>query len=135
MKTFHQFAVIAIAGASFALSSCSTGGSPPSDFLRNYKQLDAGYGTDGVATTLLGDVGSARVAVAPDGAAVTVTRRNKVVLAHRWTSEGELDASFSADGVRELPFGELHRRSSSLVTVDSQGRVVAAAMIAPRVMK
>ena len=91
--------------------------------------LDAGYGDDGVATAVLGDAGSIQVAVAPDGTAVTVTRRNKVLLAHRWTSEGELDTSFSADGVRELPFGELHRQSSSLVTVDSQGRVVAAAMI------
>ena len=90
--------------------------------------LDTGYGTDGVATTVLGDAGSIHVAVAPDGTAVTVTRRNKVVLAHRWTSAGELDTSFSADGVRELPFGELHSRSSSYVTVDSQGRVVAAAM-------
>lgn len=53
MKTFHQFAVIAIAGASFALSSCSTGGSSPSGFLRNYKQLDAGYGTEDAVSAYL----------------------------------------------------------------------------------
>ena len=90
--------------------------------------LDAGFGIDGVATTVLGDAGSIHVAKGLDGTAVTVTRRNKVVLAHRWTSEGELDTTFSADGVRELPLGDLHSRSSSFVTVDSQGRVVAAAM-------
>lgn len=45
MKTIHQFAVIAIAGGSLALTSCSIGGRSPSGFLSNYKQLDAGYGT------------------------------------------------------------------------------------------
>lgn len=45
MKTIHQIAAIAVAGGSFVFSSCGTGGSSPSGFLGNYKQLDAGYGT------------------------------------------------------------------------------------------
>jgi hypothetical protein len=44
MKSIHRIAVIAIAGSTLAMSSCSTGGRSPSGFLANYKQLDAGYG-------------------------------------------------------------------------------------------
>jgi hypothetical protein len=45
MKSIHRIGVIALAGASLTLSSCSVGGRSPSGFLGNYKQLDAGYGT------------------------------------------------------------------------------------------
>ncbi len=94
--------------------------------------LDSGYGTGGVATTTVPGAGSVHLAVQADGSAVTVTRHDKVVLAHRWTPGGELDTSFSDDGVRELPFGTLYPKGSSLVTVDSQERVVAAAMTKAR---
>ncbi len=90
--------------------------------------LDASYGTGGVASTTVPGAGFVHLAVQADGSAVTVTRRDKLALAHRWTPDGQLDTSFSDDGVRELPFGALNPRGSSLVTVDSQGRVVAAAM-------
>lgn len=46
MKSIHRIAVIAMAGTALAVSSCSTGGRSPSGFLANYKQLDAGYGTE-----------------------------------------------------------------------------------------
>ncbi len=45
MKTIHRIGLLAIAGASLSISSCSTGGRSPSGFLGNFKQLDAGYGT------------------------------------------------------------------------------------------
>lgn len=45
MKSIHRIGVIALAGAALAVTSCSPGGRSPSGFLRNYKQLDAGYGT------------------------------------------------------------------------------------------
>ncbi len=45
MKSIHRIGVIALAGASLTLTSCSVGGRSPSGFLGNYKQLDAGYGT------------------------------------------------------------------------------------------
>ncbi len=91
--------------------------------------LDNTYGVNGVATAVLGDSASSpQVAVEADGTAVTATRSSDVVLAHRWTADGELDTSFSTDGVRELPLGPLHRWTANPVTVDSQGRVVVAAM-------
>ncbi len=37
---------MALATTGFILSSCSLGGRSPSGFLGNYKQLDAGYGTE-----------------------------------------------------------------------------------------
>ena len=46
MKSIHRIAVVAIAGSALAISSCSTGGRSPSGFLANFKQLDAGYGTE-----------------------------------------------------------------------------------------
>lgn len=46
MKSLHRFAALALAGSALAVSSCSTGGRSPSGFLSNYKQLDAGYGTE-----------------------------------------------------------------------------------------
>lgn len=46
MKSIHRIALIAIAGGALAVSSCSTGGRSPSGFLANFKQLDAGYGTE-----------------------------------------------------------------------------------------
>jgi uncharacterized delta-60 repeat protein len=90
--------------------------------------LDSGYGTGGVATTLVPGAGSVRLAVQSDGAAVTVTRRDKIMVAHRWTPDGQLDTTFSDDGVRELPFGALHPKGSGLVTVDSDGRILSAAL-------
>lgn len=44
MKSIQRIGVIALAGASLAISSCSTGGRSPSGFLGNYQQLNAGYG-------------------------------------------------------------------------------------------
>lgn len=52
MKSIHPIAVIA-AGVTIALSSCSTGGRSPSGFLRNYQQLDAGYGTENAVSSYL----------------------------------------------------------------------------------
>lgn len=53
MKPIQKIGLIALAGAAFALNSCSTGGRSPSGFLTNFSQLDAGYGTqDAVAAYL-----------------------------------------------------------------------------------
>jgi hypothetical protein len=47
MHTVTRIASLLLAGSVFTLVSCSTGGDhSPSGFLSNYKQLDAGYGTD-----------------------------------------------------------------------------------------
>ncbi len=45
MNLITRLGIFATASAALAFSSCSTGGSSPSGFLRNYKQLDGGYGT------------------------------------------------------------------------------------------
>lgn len=45
MNLITRLGIFATATAALAVSSCSTGGSSPSGFLANYKQLDAGYGT------------------------------------------------------------------------------------------
>lgn len=46
MKSIHRIAVVALAASALIVSSCAPGGRSPSGFLRNYKQLDAGYGTE-----------------------------------------------------------------------------------------
>lgn len=46
MKSIPRIAFMALATTGFILSSCSPGGRSPSGFLSNYKQLDAGYGTE-----------------------------------------------------------------------------------------
>ncbi len=45
MNLIQRSGILVTAAAGLALSSCSTGGSSPSGFLTNYKQLDGGYGT------------------------------------------------------------------------------------------
>ena len=45
MTTITRLGLLATAGTTLALSSCSTGGKSPSGFLANYKQMDGGYGT------------------------------------------------------------------------------------------
>jgi hypothetical protein len=52
MKPIHSLAAIT-AGIALTLSSCSTGGRSPSGFLRNYQQLDAGYGTENAVSSYL----------------------------------------------------------------------------------
>jgi hypothetical protein len=51
MKTNHRIAMIAMAGVALSVSSCSTGGRSPSGFLANFKQLDAGYGTENAVSS------------------------------------------------------------------------------------
>lgn len=46
MKSIPCVAFIALAATSLIVSSCAPGGRSPSGFLSNYKQLDAGYGTE-----------------------------------------------------------------------------------------
>jgi hypothetical protein len=46
MKSIHRISLLVVAGAALALSSCAPGGRSPSGFLANYRQLDAGYGTE-----------------------------------------------------------------------------------------
>lgn len=46
MKSIHRIALAVMAGSALALTSCSTAGRSPSGFLANFKQLDAGYGTE-----------------------------------------------------------------------------------------
>jgi hypothetical protein len=45
MKPVHRIGATVTAGICLVISSCSTGGRSPSGFLRNFSQLDAGYGT------------------------------------------------------------------------------------------
>jgi hypothetical protein len=45
MHTITRLGLLATAGATLAISSCSTGGRSPSGFLSNYAQLDGGQGT------------------------------------------------------------------------------------------
>lgn len=45
MHIITRLGLLATAGASLAVSSCSTGGRSPSGFLSNYAQLDGGQGT------------------------------------------------------------------------------------------
>lgn len=51
MNLITRLGIFATASASLAISSCSTGGSSPSGFLSNYKQLDGGYGTENAVST------------------------------------------------------------------------------------
>lgn len=53
MKSIRRIAIIALAGASLAVSSCSTGGRSPSGFLGNYQQLNAGYGSADAVSAFL----------------------------------------------------------------------------------
>lgn len=57
MKPSQLIGSVIAAGIALALASCSTGGRSPSGFLRNYSQLDSGYGTaDAVAVFVKKDV-------------------------------------------------------------------------------
>lgn len=46
MKSIPRVAIMALAATGLIVSSCAPGGRSPSGFLGNYKQLDAGYGTE-----------------------------------------------------------------------------------------
>lgn len=51
MKTMTRLGMLAAAGATLALSSCSIGGTSPSGFLSNLSQLDGSYGTDNAVSS------------------------------------------------------------------------------------
>lgn len=54
MKPLHPIAALsALAGIALTLTACSIGGRSPSGFLGNYKQLDAGYGTENAVSSYL----------------------------------------------------------------------------------
>jgi hypothetical protein len=54
MKPLHPIATLpALAAIALTLSACSIGGRSPSGFLGNYKQLDAGYGTENAVSSYL----------------------------------------------------------------------------------
>ncbi len=53
MKSIHRIAVLTVAGSALLVSSCTPGGRSPSGFLKNYKQLDAGYGAENAVSAYL----------------------------------------------------------------------------------
>lgn len=58
LMKFSKFLIpFAVTGAAFSLVSCATGGKSPSGFLRNYSEMNAGYGTeDAVSSFVKSDV-------------------------------------------------------------------------------
>lgn len=89
--------------------------------------LDAGFGTGGVAdTSSMGDSSGRGVALQDDGKIViTGSYLQDGVLAARFTSSGQLDDTFNADGWTYADFGSFADDQGEDVAIDGAGNIVA----------
>jgi uncharacterized delta-60 repeat protein len=98
--------------------------------LQNDGNLVQNFGNGGVVTRRAPGISAdVDMQVLPDGSALTAYNRRTGVVVHKWTPDGELDPSFSADGERLVPMTITGRFDpAAQIAVDTQERIVVAGM-------
>jgi uncharacterized delta-60 repeat protein len=100
-------------GSSFALARYTPDGSP-----------DRGFSGDGVVTTDVGGSDGARgLAIQTDGKLVAAGRSGPDFALARYSSDGALDRTFSADGLQTTDFGG--QDHAMAVALQADGKIVA----------
>lgn len=92
--------------------------------------LDSTFSGDGLVSRagLGGAARGVRLAVGADGVITAVTAFERRVAVYQWTSTGERNTSFAADGLKELRVPNALGYNAPRFAVDRRGRVVVAAM-------
>ena len=98
--------------------------------LRDNGSIVEAFGQDGIASRRAPGVkDGVDMQVLSDGSVLTAYARPTGVVVNKWTPDGKRDSSFSADGERLIAMPITGRLAvDALVTVDTRGRVVVAAM-------
>lgn len=124
-----------------AAALVASGVAGPADAAQKRGDLDASWGNAGVATTSFPALGTASAFVStrdsliqPDGKVVVVGAIGdddySTFAIARFTTDGLLDPTFSADGMLQVSFQHAHAAARS-VAMDSQGRLLVTGVTSP----